>query len=64
MVAALPTGLSRGWPLSKSVRFGVAAGAGMLMTPGTAVCIRGDVERLFELVAEPADLSAVGSQAD
>jgi 6-phosphofructokinase 2 len=61
MVAAITVGLSRGWPLSKSVRFGVAAGAAMLMTPGTAVCNRGDVERLFELVAEPADLSAVGS---
>ncbi len=61
MVAAITVGLSRGWPLSKSVRFGVAAGAAMLMTPGTAVCKRGDVERLFELVSEPADLSAVSS---
>ncbi len=33
MVAAITVGLSRGWPLSKSVRFGVAAGAAMLMTP-------------------------------
>lgn len=61
MVAAIAVGLSRGWPLSKSVRFGVAAGAAMLMTPGTAVCSRSDIERLFELVAEPADLSAIGS---
>jgi 6-phosphofructokinase 2 len=61
MVAAITVGLSRGWPLSKAVRFGVAAGAAMLMTPGTAVCNRADIERLFELVAEPADLSAVGS---
>jgi 6-phosphofructokinase 2 len=61
MVAAITVGLSRGWPLSKSVRFGVAAGAAMLMTPGTAVCGRADIERLFELVAEPADLSAVSS---
>jgi len=61
MVAAITVGLSRGWPLSKSVRFGVAAGAAMLMTPGTAVCSRSDVERLFELVAEPADLGAMSS---
>lgn len=61
MVAAITVGLSRGWPLAKSVRFGVAAGAAMLMTPGTAVCNRGDVERLFELVEEPADLTAVSS---
>jgi 6-phosphofructokinase 2 len=61
MVAAITVGLSRGWPLSKSVRFGVAAGAAMLMTPGTAVCSRSDVESLFELIAEPADLGAVSS---
>src|SRR5581483_11509599 len=60
MVAAITVGLTRGWPLVKSFRFGVAAGAAMLMTPGTAVCHRSDVERLFELVGEPADLSAVG----
>jgi 6-phosphofructokinase 2 len=61
MVAAIAVGLSRGWPLPKSVCFGVAAGAAMLMTPGTACCNRADVERLFELVAEPADLGAVCS---
>jgi len=59
MVAAITVGLSRGWPLSTSVRFGVAAGAAMLMTPGTAVCHRAAVERLFTLIAEPVDLSAV-----
>lgn len=58
MVAAITVGLSRGWPLAKSVRFGIAAGAAMLMTPGTAVCNRDDVERLFELTAEPADIDA------
>ncbi|MDD4868124.1 MAG: 1-phosphofructokinase family hexose kinase, partial [Mycobacterium sp.] len=46
-------GLSRGWPMEKSVRFGIAAGAAMLMTPGTAVCNRADVDRLFEIVPEP-----------
>jgi 6-phosphofructokinase 2 len=57
MVAAITVGLSRGWPLTKSVRFGVAAGAAMLMTPGTAVCNRADVERLFQLVFEPTNLN-------
>jgi 6-phosphofructokinase 2 len=61
MVAAITVGLSRGWPLAKSVRFGIAAGAAMLMTPGTAVCNRADVERLFELVTEPIDLGAICS---
>ena len=54
MVAAITVGLSRGWPLVKSVRFGIAAGAAMLLTPGTAVFERADVEKLFELVAEPS----------
>ena len=61
MVAAITVGLSRGWPLVKSVGLGIAAGVAMMMTPGTAVCERADVERLFELVAEPwqvADVSA------
>lgn len=55
MVAAITTGLSRGWPLAKSVRLGIAAGAAMLMTPGTAACTRADVDKLFALSAEPAD---------
>jgi 6-phosphofructokinase 2 len=53
MVAAITVGLSRGWPLSKSVRYGIATGAAMLMTPGTQPCTRADAERLFE-VAEAA----------
>ena len=61
MVAAITVGLSRGWPLAKSVRLGIAAGAAMLMTPGTAACDRADVERLFELVAEPADVDDVSA---
>ena len=56
MVAAITVGLSRGWPLAKSVNFGIVAGAAMLMTPGTAACERADVERLLELVAEPSDI--------
>ena len=58
MVAAITIGLSRGWPLVKSVRYGIAAGAAMLMTPGTAVCDRREVERLFALSGEPSDIPA------
>ncbi|WP_406817878.1 1-phosphofructokinase family hexose kinase [Mycobacterium sp. M23085] len=57
MVGAITTGLSRGWPLVKSIRLGIAAGAAMSMTPGTEVCTRAEVERLFALVAEPYDLT-------
>lgn len=58
MVAGITVGLTLGWPLAKSVRLGIAAGAAMLLTPGTAACNRDDVERLFELVAEPEDIGA------
>lgn len=56
MVAATVVGLTRGWPIDKSVRLGVAAGAAMLLTPGTAVCTRHDVERFFDIVPEPVDV--------
>ncbi len=59
MVAAITVGLSRCWPLAKCVRFGIAAGAAMLTTPGTAACGRADVERLFELVAEPLEIGEI-----
>jgi len=58
MVAAITVGLTRGWPLAESVRYGIAAGAAMLLTPGTAVCNREDVERLLSLVAAPQDVDA------
>jgi 6-phosphofructokinase 2 len=58
MVAAIVVGMTRGWPLSKSVRYGIATGAAKLMTPGTAACTRDDVERLFEMTAEPADIAS------
>lgn len=56
MVAAITVGLSRGWPLVKCVRLGIAAGAAKLLTPGTAVCEREDVEKLFEQVDEPVEV--------
>ncbi|MGO9043738.1 MAG: 1-phosphofructokinase family hexose kinase [Mycobacterium sp.] len=56
MVAAIAVGLTRGWTLVKSVGLGIAAGAAMLTTPGTAACERAEVERLFELVAEPVEI--------
>jgi len=59
MVAAITVGLSRGWPLSTSVRYGIAAGAAMLMTPGTQPCTRADAERLFEVAEQPVDVETV-----
>jgi 6-phosphofructokinase 2 len=56
MTAGITVGLKRGWPLNKAVRLGIAAGSAMLLTPGTAHCIREDVERFFDLVADPIDI--------
>ena len=57
MVAATTIGVTRGWPLSKSVQFGVATGAAMLMTPGTAPsAVREDAERIFDRAPEPEDI--------
>jgi 6-phosphofructokinase 2 len=46
-VAGITLGLARGLPLLEAVRLGVAAGAATVMTAGTSLCRRGDVERLF-----------------
>ena len=48
MVAGIVLSLARGKPLRESVLFGVAAGTAAVMTPGTELCRREDVERLFE----------------
>ncbi len=55
MVAGVTVGLARGWPMDQAVRLGVAAGAAMLLTPGTAVCEAADVQRLFAGIAEPVE---------
>ena len=59
MVAGVAVGLTRGWPLTKAVRLGIAAGAAMLLTPGTAPCTREDTERLFEQTEVPVDIDMV-----
>ncbi len=48
MVAGMVLSLARGKTLRESVLFGVAAGAAAVMTPGTELCRREDVERLFK----------------
>ena len=47
-VAGIVFALARGQSWREAVRFGVAAGAAAVMTPGTELCRREDVERLFE----------------
>ena len=56
MVAGVAVGLTRGWTLSEAVRLGIAAGAAVHLTPGTAACTREDTERLFAQSAAPVVL--------
>ncbi|MDQ3292644.1 MAG: PfkB family carbohydrate kinase, partial [Bacteroidota bacterium] len=50
MVAGLVYKMSLGWSLSDSVKYGVAAGAAAVMSPGSELCKRDDVEELFKWI--------------
>jgi 6-phosphofructokinase 2 len=52
MVAGLVLGLAQGWELGDAARLGVASGAAAVMTPGSELCRRKDVEALFTRMAE------------
>lgn len=47
MLGAVVLALAQGRELGDAVRYGVAAGAATVMRPGTQLCLRDDVERLF-----------------
>jgi 6-phosphofructokinase 2 len=47
MVGGLVAGLAAGRPLVEAVRLGVAAGTATVLTPGTQLCRREDVERIL-----------------
>lgn|SRR5690554_229969 len=49
-VAGTVLSLARKRPLKEAVRFGVAAGAAAVMTPGSELCRREDVERLYRQI--------------
>lgn len=50
--AGLVLGLAEGRTLDDAFRLAMAAGAATLLTPGTALCERGEVERLYAAMAE------------
>lgn len=45
-VAAMTFGLAAGWDSERAFRLGIAAGTAAVLTPGTDLCHRADVERL------------------
>lgn len=50
MVAGIVWSLAKGESVRDAVRFGVAAGAAAVMTPGTELCRREDTERLYQQI--------------
>jgi 6-phosphofructokinase 2 len=52
MVAGIVLSMSRGYTLREAVRYGVAAGASAVMTPGTELCRHEDTERLYAILME------------
>ena len=54
MVGAIVLALERGWGLTEAVCYGVAAGTATIMTPGTELCHRADVERLLAEIGKQA----------
>lgn len=52
MVAGMVLRLSQGQDLDDALRFGLAAGAAAVMSPGTALCNRQDTERLYGCLRE------------
>lgn len=54
-VAGITLSLTRGDDVHEAARFGIAAGAAAVMTPGTELCRQEDVERLFQRMAESQD---------
>lgn len=51
-VAGIVLALSRGWTERQALALGVAAGAAAVMTPGTELCRRDDVDRLYAELEE------------
>lgn len=60
MVGGMVVALIRGKSLEEAVTYGVAAGAAAVMTPGSKLCRREDVEKLYEQMrmdSEPWEIS-------
>lgn len=48
MVAGMVVALSKGWSLTQVLQYGIATGTATTMNPGTELCRKEDVERLFK----------------
>lgn len=52
MVAGMVYTLAQGWPLGDVLRYGVAAGTATSMTPGSELCHKEEVERIYAWLKE------------
>jgi 6-phosphofructokinase 2 len=59
--AALTLGLAQGRPLEEAFALGLATGSAAVMTPGTELCHREDVERLYRAITGQ-DLAPLAGQ--
>lgn len=50
MVAGMVLAMSRGWGWKEVLQYGIATGTATTMNPGTELCKKEDVERLFEML--------------
>lgn len=63
-LGAMIFALANGWSVTEAFRYGVAAGAATVLTPGTDLCHRDDVERLFRLVPAIDEAQAVPAHSE
>jgi 6-phosphofructokinase 2 len=52
MVAGMVLAFAKGQALPDVLRYGIAAGTAATMNPGTALCIKEDVEKLYKCLKE------------
>jgi len=60
-VAAMTVALARGTTPEEAFRWGIAAGTAAVLTPGTGLCKRSDVERLFRVTVQERSAEALQS---
>ena len=64
MVAGITVARSRGWSLTEAVRYGIAASAAKLSTPGTSCFTASEADRFLAQVAGPASVGRAAALAD
>jgi 6-phosphofructokinase 2 len=56
MVAGMVYTLAQGWPLADVLKYGVAAGTATAMSPGSELCKKEDIEKIFSWLQEQEKL--------